>query len=53
MVRAKRQIGSTIKPLIYAYGLMSYPIGLDTIIVDRKKDFGGGFNPSNADNHTK
>lgn len=53
MVRAKRQIGSTIKPLIYAYGLMNYPIGLDTIIVDKKKDFGGGFNPSNADNQSK
>lgn len=53
MIRAPRQIGSTMKPFLYAYALSHYPIGIETIIRDSKKDFWGRFSPSNADGVTR
>lgn len=32
---------------------MTYPIGIDTIINDKKRNFWGGFSPNNADGQTR
>lgn len=48
LIRRTRQVWSTLKPLIYAYGMSQYPLGLDTIIRDTKTNF-GGYVPNNAD----
>lgn len=52
LIRAPRQVGSTLKPLIYAYGLVSYPLWLDTKIRDTKTNF-NGYIPNNADGRFK
>ena len=48
LIRRTRQVGSTLKPLIYAYGMSQYPLGLDTTIRDTRTNF-GGYIPNNAD----
>ncbi len=49
MVQAKRQVGSTLKPFVYALGLEKLPISLETPIYDIPFRV-GGFTPNNADN---
>ncbi len=48
MIRNRRQTWSTLKPLIYAYGMMQYPLWLDTKIRDKKTNF-NWYIPNNAD----
>lgn len=48
MVRSKRQPGSSIKPLVYAYFLQHVPSTLDTPIYDIQFTV-GGLSPKNAD----
>jgi penicillin-binding protein 1C len=52
LIRAPRQVGSTLKPLIYAYALSQYPFGIDTKINDAPTNF-GWYAPNNADGHFK
>jgi membrane peptidoglycan carboxypeptidase len=49
---ALRQPGSSIKPYTYAT-LMKGNYGAGTVLYDLSTDFGGGYEPSNADNRTK
>ncbi len=48
LIRRTRQVWSTLKPLIYAYAMSQYPLGLDSIIRDTRTNF-GGYIPNNAD----
>lgn len=48
LIRTRRQTWSTLKPLIYAYGMMMYPFGMDTKIRDVQTNF-NGYRPNNAD----
>ncbi len=48
LIRAPRQVWSTLKPLIYWYALSQYPFWLDTKIRDTRTDF-NGYIPKNAD----
>lgn len=48
IIRRKRQIGSSIKPFIYALGFQTLPVMLDTPIFDIPFNVGGD-EPSNAD----
>ncbi len=52
LIRAPRQVGSTLKPLIYAYALSQYPFGIDTRINDVYTNF-WWYSPNNADGHFK
>jgi penicillin-binding protein 1A len=52
LIRAPRQVGSTLKPLIYAYALSQYPFGIDTRIYDTPTNF-WWYSPNNADGHFK
>ena len=52
LISAPRQVGSTLKPLIYAYALSQYPFGIDTRIRDTRTNF-NGYTPNNADGHFK
>ncbi len=47
MIQAKRQIGSTIKPFLYAYLFMHYPFAIDGSIVDAPLQ--GKQSPNNYD----
>ncbi len=49
MIQAKRQVGSTLKPFIYALGLRDLPVSIDTPIFDIPFTV-WGFRPNNADN---
>ncbi|MEI7477947.1 MAG: penicillin-binding transpeptidase domain-containing protein [bacterium] len=40
MVQQQRQPGSSIKPLVYAYGFMNLPLTMDTPIYDTKTTLG-------------
>lgn len=48
LIRRPRQVWSALKPLIYAYAMSQYPLGLDSTIRDIKTNF-GGYTPQNAD----
>jgi penicillin-binding protein 1C len=48
LIRSPRQVGSTLKPLIYAYALSQYPFGIDTRMRDTRTNF-NGYSPNNAD----
>lgn len=48
MIAHPRQVGSVLKPLIYAYAMTHYPIGMDTIIKDVRTTY-PGYTPNNAD----
>lgn len=52
LIRSPRQVGSTLKPLIYAYALSQYPLGIDTKILDARTNF-GWYTPNNADGKFK
>lgn len=52
LIRSPRQVGSTLKPLIYAYALSQYPFGIDTKILDARTNF-GWYSPNNADGRFK
>ncbi len=49
LIDSPRQVGSALKPLIYAYALSQYPLGLDSTIRDTRTNFGGWYIPRNAD----
>lgn len=48
MVTAKRQPGSSFKPIYYAAALADGVITPATILADEPTDFGGGYTPQNA-----
>jgi len=48
MVQQSRQPGSSIKPLVYAYGFMNLPLTIDTTIYDLKFKIGKD-EPNNND----
>jgi membrane carboxypeptidase/penicillin-binding protein PbpC len=45
---ARRQPGSSFKPLVYALAISKYPIGADTPIYDVRTEF-GNWEPKNFD----
>ncbi len=47
MANTPRQPGSAIKPLYYAAALNEGIIKADTILNNKQRDFGGGYNPHN------
>lgn len=49
MIQAKRQVGSTLKPFVYAMGLENLPVSLETPMYDIPFKV-WGFTPNNADN---
>ncbi len=49
MATTARQPGSSFKPIYYADALASGKITPTTVLEDKKTDFGGGYEPQNAD----
>lgn len=46
---AKRQPGSSFKPLVYATGIENKKFSAATLMEDKATDFGGGYSPKNYD----
>jgi 1A family penicillin-binding protein len=49
MATTARQPGSSFKPIYYADALASGKVTTTTVLEDKKTDFGGGYEPQNAD----
>lgn len=41
-INTKRQVGSTMKPLLYAQAVEERGMGPESIVIDQQQDFGGG-----------
>lgn len=49
MATTARQPGSSFKPIYYADALANGKVTTTTVLEDKKTDFGGGYEPQNAD----